>query len=75
LAIGHTECNEAYQALSLASSNLDSIVDTGSNIDTYGECIAKLAVEMKISVAAVVSVNTVARSGDMERLANKILDV
>jgi talin len=75
VGIGHKECNDAYQALSLASSKLDSVVETGSNTDTYGESISKLADAMKVSVAAVVSLNTVARAGNLERLANKIVDV
>jgi talin len=68
VGIGHKECNEAYQKISLASSNLDCVLETGSNTDTYG-------LAMKVSVAAVVSLNTVARAGDMERLASKIVDV
>lgn len=73
--MGYNECNEVYQDLSVAASKLDSVTESGLNNDNYGECLSKIAEKMKSAVPAVVALNTVARSGDMERLAKKIVEV
>ena len=75
VAVGHKECNDAYQIISSTVTKLDSATDTAENQDSYGECIAKLSEKTKSAVTAVGAINILARGGDMGRLANKVVEV
>ena len=75
LSIGHAECNNAHQIISLTSAKFDaSSSESGSNQDSYGDCLIKLTEKSKIAVGAVGALNTLARGGDMAKLSNKLVE-
>ncbi|KAJ3396785.1 Talin-1 [Lobulomyces angularis] len=75
-SVGHTECNRSLNIIKSASSKLEHTAPVDINTSfSYAECLMKLTATSKLAIATIGSLNTIARSGDMQKLATKVTEV